>query len=208
MIGEQHQLADERAIVQALADDLATDLDGTFERLVLAYQGRIFAFALRFCGDHRDAEEIAQDAFVRAYRALQGYDAGRIRELALRPWLYRIALNVARNRARGRRPSMVPLQVDGDEGETTMAPPLADAEELRPEATAERAETGATLATLVTNLPARYRAAVVLRHVEGLPYPEVAAVLDQPLGTVKANVHRGTKVLRAAWLALHIHVVG
>ena len=74
-----------------------------------------------------------------------------------------------------------------------------DDEGQRPEATAERRETGSQLALLVSALPTRYRAALILRHIEGLTYPEVAAALDQPLGTVKANVHRGTRLLRAAW---------
>lgn len=200
MTEERHPMAQQQANLDTLPDDLATDLDDTFERLVLAYQGRLFAFALRYSGDRRDAEEIAQDAFVRAYRALQGYEADRIRELALRPWLYRITRNVARNRARVQRPTTVPLQSDGDEDERPSAPLLADAVERQPEPTAERAETGATLAAIVTGLPGRYRAAVVLRHVEGMAYPEVAAVLEQPLGTVKANVHRGVRILRAAWL--------
>lgn len=204
MTGKDAALGDERAALSLLLEALATDLDGTFEQLVLTYQGRLFAFALRLCGDRRDAEEVAQDAFVRAYRALQGYDAGRIRDLALRPWLYRITLNVARNRARGHRPTTVPLHDEGDEGERPTTPVLADAEEQRPEAVAERAETGATLAALVTALPGRYRAAVILRHVEGLAYPEVAAILEQPLGTVKANVHRGVRLLRAAWLTLQV----
>jgi RNA polymerase sigma-70 factor, ECF subfamily len=183
----------------ALAAALAVDLDGAFEGLVLAYQGRLYGFALRLCGDRRDAEEIAQDAFVRAYRALAGYDAERIRALALRPWLYQIALNVARNRRRGARPATVPLAAEGDDDDRPAAPPLAADEGQGPEASAERRATGAALAALVTGLPARYRAAVILRHVEGLSYPEVAAALGQPLGTVKANVHRGVALVRAAW---------
>jgi RNA polymerase sigma-70 factor (ECF subfamily) len=204
MSGKDAPVLDERTRSDNLTADLATDLDGSFEQLVLAYQGRLFAFALRLCGDRRDAEEIAQDAFVRAYRALQGYDPERIRALALRPWLYRIALNVARNRARGQRPPTVPLQSEGDEEERMAAPVLADDETRQPEATAERTETAAILAALVTGLPGRYRPAVILRHIDGLTYPEVATVLNQPSGTVKANVHRGTALLRAGWLA-HLH---
>ncbi len=183
-----------------LPDDLATDLDGTFERLVLRYQGRLYAFALRFSGDRRDAEEIAQDAFIRAYTALQGYDAPRIRLLALQPWLYRITLNVARNRARGKRPTLVPLATD-EATDRPAAPPLADQERDRPEALTERRELGAALGALVAGLPARYRAAIILRHIEGFSYPEAATILDQPIGTVKANVHRGVGQLRATWLA-------
>lgn len=177
---------------------LADDLDGTFEELVTAYQGRLYGFALRFCGDRRDAEEITQDAFIRAYRALHSYDALRIHDLALRPWLYQITLNVARNHARKRRPHITPLEAEvGQDG--TGSQHLADAVDQRPEAMVERTETGALLADLVTALPTRYRAAVILRHIAGLSYPEVAATLDQPLGTVKANIHRGVRLLRTAW---------
>ena len=175
-----------------LAERLAADLDGCLEELVLAYQHRLYAFALRLTGSPPDAEEIAQDAFVRAYRALQTYPADRVRSLALRPWLYQITLNVARNRGRGRRLRLVPL--DG-EGET--AAEIASPDE-RPAAAVERLEQGDELAALVAALPARYRAAVVLRHVEGLSYRELATVLDQPIGTVKANTHRGIKLLREA----------
>ncbi len=87
-------------LIAALADDL----DGSFEALVLAHQDRLYSIALRMLGDPRDAEEAAQDAFVRAYRALAGYDAARIRELRLRPWLATIVLNLCRSRLT-RRPA-------------------------------------------------------------------------------------------------------
>ena len=177
-----------------LAERLAADLDGCLEELVLAYQNRLYAFALRLTGSPPDAEEIAQDAFVRAYRALQTYPADRVRSLALRPWLYQITLNVARNRGRGRgrRLHLVPL-----DGEEDSAVEIASPDE-RPAAAVERVEQGNELAALVTALPPRYRAAVILRHVEGLSYRELATVLDQPIGTVKANTHRGIKLLRDA----------
>ncbi len=184
---------------------LATDLDGAFEGVVVAHGGRLYGFALRLCGDRRDAEEIAQDTFIRAYRALGGYDPARIRELALRPWLYQIALNVARNRARKRRPATIPLDANGAGAGGLSESPLADDAAQRPEATIERAEMGAILARLVADLPQRYRAAVILRHIERLTYPEIAAALDQPLGTVKANVHRGVRLLRAAWHDQQLH---
>jgi RNA polymerase sigma-70 factor (ECF subfamily) len=70
-----------------LSRALADDLDDNFERLVLTYQDRVFAFALRLTGNPSDAEEVAQDAFVRAYRALARYPSERVATLALRPWL-------------------------------------------------------------------------------------------------------------------------
>jgi RNA polymerase sigma-70 factor (ECF subfamily) len=179
---------------------LAEDLDAHFETLVQAYGNRLYAFALRLTGSPPDAEEIAQDAFVRAYQALRRYEPARIRDLAVRPWLYQIALNVARNRVRGRRLRLVPLEStdeDGDGGLGRPIEPVAD-ERDGPEATVARREQGAELAALVAALPGRYRAAVVLRHVEELSYGEIAAVLGQSVGTVKSNVHRGVRILRDA----------
>jgi RNA polymerase sigma factor (sigma-70 family) len=80
-----------------------------FERMVEAHQHRIYGFALNLSGNPADAEEIAQDAFVRAHRALGGYDADRVRELKVSAWLHRIALNVFRNRVRRRMRETVPL---------------------------------------------------------------------------------------------------
>ena len=176
--------------VDGLPMALADDLDGSFERLVLTYQDRLYAFALYLCGSPRDAEEAVQDAFVRAYRALARYPAERVRDLHLRAWLYQITKNVVRNRVRGRRLQLVPP--DGGHAEPE------DDEMERPEAAFERTEQRGELGALVARLPERYRAAVVLRHVQALSYAEVAAILGQPIGTVKANVHRGVRLLRAA----------
>ncbi len=185
-------------LVAALADDLA----GTFERVVLTHQDRLFTFALRLCGDRRDAEEVTQDTFVRAYRALLTYDVARIRALALRPWLYRITLNLARNRLRGRAAAPLPLPEEHrDEGHVAATPPLQARAEDGPEQVAERAELSDRLAATLDTLPPRYRTALLLRHVAGLSYPEVAAALTLPAGTVKAQVHRGVALLRTAWLA-------
>jgi RNA polymerase sigma-70 factor (ECF subfamily) len=188
-------LHDEETAV--LTDALATDLDRAFEEMVRRCGDRLYAVALRLTGSPPDAEEIAQDALVRAYHALRGYEPARIRAMALRPWLYRIAVNVARNRLRGKRPVLISLNGthDADEAERVVEP--ADGGES-PEATAERREQGAELAALVVELPPRYRVAVVLRHVEGLAYAEIAEALEQPVGTVKANVHRGVRLLREA----------
>jgi RNA polymerase sigma-70 factor, ECF subfamily len=167
-----------------LAEGLSRDLDAQFEQLVLAYQDRLFGFALRWSGRAADAEDTVQDAFVRAYRALKTYPEDRRRSLQVRPWLYRITLNVIRNSARGQRPT---VELDGQ---------LPAAPGEQPEPLAEAAERSRELAHLVAQLPDRYRTAVVLRHVQGLPYAEIATMLDQPVGTSKANVHRGLRLLR------------
>jgi RNA polymerase sigma-70 factor (ECF subfamily) len=172
---------------------LAAGLEQGFEQVVLAFQDRLYAFALHLLRDSGEAEDVVQDAFIRAYRALQRYEAERIRSLELRPWLYQITLNLTRNRRRGRRVAQVSL--DGDEG--AAYEPETRPEE-RPEQRAEQAEQRRELGALLRALPEPYRAAVLLRHVHGLSYPECALVLGQPLGTVKSHVHRGIALLRAA----------
>jgi len=176
---------------QSLSAYLAVDLDGHFEHLVRAYQDRLYGFALRLTGSRQDAEESTQDAFVRAYRALQGYAEDRRRALRLRPWLYQITLNVVRNRVR--RPTLVAVSVDGPVGNG-----LAARADEQPERRALRTETQSQLACALARLPARHATAVVLRHVQGLTYAEVAEVLDQPVGTTKSDVHRGLRLLRVA----------
>jgi RNA polymerase sigma-70 factor (ECF subfamily) len=74
-----------------LAERLAEDLDGVFEDVVVEHQHALFAFIVGMSGDHGQAEEVVQDAFVRAHRALAGYPSQRVRELQLRPWLFRIS---------------------------------------------------------------------------------------------------------------------
>ncbi len=169
---------------------LAQDVDLHFERMVREYQDRLHAFARGMTQRAEDAEEIVQDALVRAYRALKTYDAERIRSIALKAWLYQITLNVARNRARRKKALTEPLN---DEASERHADP-ADGPLAQLEASRRRKD----LATLVAGLPSRYRAPLVLRYVEGLKLEEVAQILRQPLGTTKSNVHRAINALREA----------
>jgi RNA polymerase sigma-70 factor (ECF subfamily) len=176
-----------------LAHRLAHDLDGTFETLVRAHVDRCHAIALRLTGNPHDAEEAAQDALVRAYRALEGYPPERIRDLRLRPWLATIVVNVTRNRARRRRLPTTPLAPLLEAG---FEP--ADGDASDPAGVAERTAERERLGALLARLPERYRVPVVLRHVDDLSYAELADVLGRPEGTLKAQVHRGLALLRAA----------
>ena len=159
-------------------------LEGLFERMVREHQHKVFAVGFALTGNRHDAEEVAQDTFMRAYRALGTYSPERIRELKQKPWLHRIAVNVVRNRARGAKPRTAEL--NGSEPDHSIGPESA---------TLQRAEMD-DLACRLAVLPLRYREAVVLRHVHELTYEEVAEALGQPVGTVKSNVHRGLKLLR------------
>ncbi len=182
-------------LIAALADDL----DASFEGLVLAHQDRVYSIALRMLGDPRDAEEAAQDALVRAYRALSGYDPARIRELRLRPWLATIVLNLCRSRL-SRRPAASKMTLSLDMALPGDLEPRGD-EALGPAAISSHRATAEAWAGLLLSLPPAYRAAVVRRHVDGLSYPELAIALDRPEGTVKAQVHRGLALLRTAFEA-------
>lgn len=173
-----------KRLEQALADDV----DAGFERLVAEMQHRVYSLALSLTKSHADADDVAQEAFVRAYRAMKRYDARRILALHLRPWLATIALNVWRNRLRGSRESTSATAIDSE----------ADPRDA-PDVRVERADSARALRALLDTLPDRYRAAVVLRHVYDLSYAEAARSLRAPVGTVKANVHRGMRMLREAY---------
>jgi RNA polymerase sigma-70 factor (ECF subfamily) len=181
---------------------LATDLDRAFESLVRVHEGRLYTIALRVLGDPADAEEIAQDALVRAYRAMTGYPPERIRGLRLRPWLATIVVNLARNRATRRRPpATLSIDVPGPDGRA--ADELLPGSTDEPSLIAERREGVAHWSALLAGLPDRYRVPVVLRHVDGLSFADMSAALGRPEGTLKAQVHRGLARLRAAHDATH-----
>ena len=154
---------------------------------------RCHSIALRLTGNPHDAEEITQDALVRAYRALATYDAERIAALRIRGWLATIVLNLCRNRARRGAPPSTPLAPLLDAGGEPRAGEASD-----PAAIALRHADRASLAAHLAALPERYRVPVVLRHVDDLSYAELAAVLGRPEGTLKAQVHRGLALLRTA----------
>ena len=174
-----------------LAQRLAHDLDGAFEEFLTAHVSLVYGLALRATGEPAAAQDLAQDAFVRAYRALAAYPPERIRGLVLRPWLARITINLARNRARAARarPRTAPLEAAAGVPDGT----------VRPEAVVIEAEAAAAWAARLAALPRHYRLAVELRHVHGLGYAEIAQALDRPINTTKVHVHRGLALLRAAY---------
>lgn len=178
----------------ALANRLAKDVEAAFPALVAEHQDRLYTIALRLLGDRRDAEEVAQDALVRAFRAMRDYPHERVAALKLRPWLASIAVNLARNRRRrhdDRKPpgSLEPMLDAGFD-------PPADGRSA-PAPAAARRETQRELAMALLRLTPAVRSAIVLRHVDGLSVAEVADALGRPEGTVKAQVHRGLRELRA-----------
>jgi RNA polymerase sigma factor (sigma-70 family) len=176
--------------MEELPGRLARDVDGHFAELVGTHQDLVFGVALRVTHDRHAAEDVAQETFVRAYRALKTYPPERTAEIKLRPWLARISLNLARNDRRASRP-VNPLDTAADHPHPTDGPVRL----------AERREEHRFWAGLLNELPDRYRLSVALRHVEGLSYAEMADVLGRPIGSVKSDVHRGVRELRAAYEA-------
>ncbi len=164
-----------------------------FERIVDDYQRRLYGFALRMTGNREDAEEIVQDAFVRAYRALGKMSPEQRAELRLQPWLYTITLNVTRNRLRSKRPANVALDALADPDAL-----LRDSNEgpAQPESIVERNTEVALVERALMQLPMHLRAAATLRFIEGRSHPEIAEILHQPIGTVKSHVHRAVRILR------------
>lgn len=167
---------------------LVHDLDAGFIELFQAYQHVVFSTALRISGRWADAEDLAAESFLRAYSALSTFQRDRLLALQPRSWLLTITLNLRRNQQRGaaRQPPPAPLDEANEPPD-----PGEDVEE-----TCHQRETERELTALLTVLPEDQRAAVVLRHVIGLPVAEIAHVLGRPEGTVKSDVSRGLKRLR------------
>lgn len=161
--------------MEELRQRLARDLDRSFPDLVRALQHEVFSGLRGMAGN--DAEDLAQETFIRAYRALSDYPPARIEELAVRPWIWTIALNLGRNHLRdqSRRPRKADQEPEG------VSPEPLDWIEWE-----ER----------LAKLSPAQRRAVVLRHVVGLNYEEIAAATGRAEGSVKADVHRGINRLR------------
>ena len=166
-----------------------------FDRIVDDYQRRLYGFALRMTGNREDAEEIVQDAFVRAYRALGKMSREQRAELRLQPWLYTITLNVTRNRLRSKRPTNVALDALADADALLRGSAVRESPP-QPESIVEQQADMALVERALLQLPMHLRAAATLRFIEGRSHPEIAEILNQPIGTVKSHVHRAVRILR------------
>ncbi len=177
----------------ALLALLATDVDGYYPRLMAAYAHRLYNFILNKTRDQHDAEDILQDALLRALYYLRGYSAQRICALKLRPWLYKITYNVYLNYVERYKP---PPSVWLDTSEDGPYLELEDEQSEQPDMVVEMAEHRRELESLVDMLPQSSREAIRLHYFEDFSYDEIADVLNQKNGTVRVNVHRGLRMLR------------
>ncbi|HEY5678861.1 MAG TPA: RNA polymerase sigma factor RpoE [Pseudomonadales bacterium] len=163
-----------------------------FDLLFSRYQHKILNLVSRYLKDPQDVEDVTQEAFIKAFRALPRFRG----ESAFYTWLYRIAINTAKNHlvARGRRPPGV--DVDMEDAEI-----MDGADALRvsesPEAVLERDELSAAIDVAISQLPDDLRSAVTLREFDGLSYEQIAHIMDCPVGTVRSRIFRARESIDA-----------
>ncbi|WP_347861690.1 RNA polymerase sigma factor SigW [Salimicrobium sp. PL1-032A] len=162
-----------------------------FEDVVSFYQNKVYFICFRMVGNKQEAEDLAQEAFIRAFTNLESFDERR----KFSTWLYRIATNLTIDRIRKKKPDYyIDAEIKGTEG-LDMHDQLATDEAL-PEEQVENLELRGYIQTEITALPPKYRSVIVLRFLEELSLQEISEVLDMPVGTVKTRIHRGREILR------------
>ena len=183
----------DREIDQQLVERAQRGDKRAFELLVAKYQRKLGRLLSRFVRDSAEVEDVTQEAFIKAYRALPSFRG----ESAFYTWLYRIGINTAKNYlvALGRR-APTTTGFDNEEAEG-----FEDAEQLRdvstPESELEGKEIAATVNHEMDALPADLRTAITLREIEGLSYEEIASVMNCPVGTVRSRIFRARDAIAA-----------
>ena len=181
------QLSDERLVELSLDGD-----EGAFGVLVRRYQRRLTAFLSQLVGDMELARELSQEAFVRAWSALERFNP----KYRFSTWLFRIAHNLGIDQLRRRRLLTTPLyRTDGEGDEVEVVVPDLDKDPL---GHLENRALASELREVIEGLRPEYRELVLLRHFGGLSYQEIADFTDMPLGTVKNKLFRAHSVLRKA----------
>src|SRR5438552_10038955 len=163
-----------------------------FEPLVEKYRQRVYRLAYNVLRNSEDAYDVAQEAFIKAYQALPSFRG----QSAFYTWLFRIAMNVAHDKARQRGAqgrAFGTERVTEEEWERTMPDPGEE-----PDAAAVRAEERTRITRALEALPEHHRAIIMLSDLEGLSYREIADVLNIPMGTVMSRLHHARKRLKAA----------
>ncbi|GAB2998040.1 RNA polymerase sigma factor RpoE [Psychrosphaera aestuarii] len=163
-----------------------------FDLLVRKYQNKIISLVSRYLGNNGDVQDVAQDAFIKAYTALPGFRG----EAAFYTWLYRIAVNSAKNylMARGRRPANVDVDAEGAEYYETNE---ALRENASPESLALTDEIKHVIFNTIEELPEELKVAIQLREIDGMSYEEIATAMGCPIGTVRSRIFRARDAIDA-----------
>ncbi len=183
----------DRDIDQRLVERAQGGDKQAFDLLVSKYQRKLGRLLSRFIRDPAEVEDVAQEAFIKAYRALPSFRG----DSAFYTWLYRIGINTAKNYlvALGRR-APTTTEFDADEAES-----FEDGEQLRdintPESMLASKEIAATVQKAMEDLPGELRTAIELREIEGLSYEEIASIMNCPIGTVRSRIFRAREAIAA-----------
>ena len=173
---------------ELVALSMGGDLD-SFNQLVLRWERPIYALAYRVLGREEDARDVAQETFLRAFRALKGFKG----QSKFSSWLYRIALNLCRDWIRRERRAPVSQVPEGmDISELAGAAVPSELIEDR----VSRQQLGRVVGRVMAGLPEEQRTAIILKEYHGLTFQEIAELLDCPLSTVKTRLYQGLTVLR------------
>ena len=198
---EQEQRTREDALLTAFRNGDSA----AFDALIGMYSAKLYKVAYALLGSRQDAEEVVQDTFLRAYRALPAFRG----DSSLETWLHRITVNLARNkfqwnhrRGGGLNVSLTASDDDGESG----TEPEQDVPDLRmePDLVLEQDEIGANIMKALDSLPDNLRETMLLRHVDDMPYEQIARKLDCKVGTVKSRLSRGREMLRVQLAAIGI----
>lgn len=161
-----------------------------FDVLVLRYQQRIVKLIMRYVRDPSEAQDVAQEAFIKAYRALPGFRG----ESAFYTWLYRIAINTAKNYLAALQRK--PMDYDFDpQGPLSAEIDNKLRDEETPEGIALQEELRRTVERSIASLPEELRIAIMLREIDGLSYEEIASAMDCPIGTVRSRIFRAREAI-------------
>jgi len=181
----------EREIDQVLVERAQGGDKRAFDQLVSKYQRKLGRLLSRFVRDPAEVEDVSQEAFIKAYRALPSFRG----DSAFYTWLYRIGINTAKNYlvSQGRR-APTTTEFDTEEAET-----FDDATQLRdintPESLLLTKQIGETINSAMDALPEELRTAIILREIDGMSYEEIAGIMDCPIGTVRSRIFRAREAV-------------
>ena len=180
----------ENELDRALVERVQRGDKQAFDLLVRKYQHRVIGLVSRYVRSHAECEDIAQESFIRAWRAIDGFRG----DSAFYTWLYKIAVNTAKNHlvAMSRRPPAEDVDVD-DAAFTASAERMQD--NATPEHEMMRQEIEQSVFSTVQALPEELRTAITLREVDGLSYDEIAQAMDCPIGTVRSRIFRAREAI-------------
>jgi RNA polymerase sigma-70 factor, ECF subfamily len=178
-------------LVKRIIIDVKKGDQQAFAELVELYKDKVYQISYRMVGNVHEAQDISQEAFLRAYMNIDSFDVSR----KFSTWLFRIVTNLSIDRLRKKKPDLyLDQEISGTDG-LTYSSQVAAAEDL-PEDQVITHELQDWIQEEISRLPLKYRSAIILKYIEDLSLKEISEVLDLPVATVKTRIHRGREALR------------